>query len=236
MPEYHFGQHTIQYLIERSGRRRTLSLVVDPQRGLVARAPLRMAEARIADFVRLKAGWALRHLKRLELSLPQPPDLGAIWLRGEKLRLEVDPAEAARPRVRQLHEALIVSLPRAEAESGAALAAARGYAEAWLRRRAGSDLRPLVARYAAALGRPVPLTLIRSQSTRWGSCAPDGTLRLNWRLVCLPPRLAEYVCAHECCHLAELNHSARFWRLLSSVMPDYAERRRELREASSRYL
>ena len=48
----------------------------------------------------------------------------------------------------------------------------------------------------------------------WGSCDQKGVIRLNWRLIQLPPDLALYIVAHEVAHLVELNHSARFWNLV----------------------
>ena len=73
--------------------------------------------------------------------------------------------------------------------------------------------------------------LIRDQRQRWGSCAPDGTLRFNWRVVMLAPALAEYVVVHELAHLRVRSHSTEFWGLVSRVIPDAQQRRRRLREA-----
>ena len=72
--------------------------------------------------------------------------------------------------------------------------------------------------------------LIRDQRQRWGSCAPDGTLRFNWRVVMLQPELAEYVVVHELAHLKISSHSAEYWTLISSLLPDAQQRRRRLRE------
>jgi predicted metal-dependent hydrolase len=64
--------------------------------------------------------------------------------------------------------------------------------------------------------------------TEWGSCNHRGEIRLNWRLVHLPPRLAQYVAAHEVAHLVELNHSPRFWAVVEALFPDHAAARRAL--------
>lgn len=78
---------------------------------------------------------------------------------------------------------------------------------------------------------PGPIT-IRDQRTRWGSCSARGALSFNYRIVFLPDRLADYIIAHELCHLRELNHSARFWGLLEEILPDALSRRTELRDRS----
>ncbi len=71
---------------------------------------------------------------------------------------------------------------------------------------------------------------IRDQRTRWGSCSRKGNLNFNYRIALLPAHLADYIIVHELCHLAELNHSPKFWKLVARVLPDYAARRRELRQ------
>jgi len=71
---------------------------------------------------------------------------------------------------------------------------------------------------------------IRNQRTIWGSCSGKGNLNFNYRVLFLPPRLADYVIVHELCHLRELNHSPRFWALVSRAVPDYAACRSELRK------
>ncbi|MCX6795064.1 MAG: SprT family zinc-dependent metalloprotease [Candidatus Falkowbacteria bacterium] len=70
---------------------------------------------------------------------------------------------------------------------------------------------------------------IRDQKTRWGSCSRTGNLNFSYRLLELTPAAADYIIVHELCHLREMNHSVRFWGLVSKTVPDYERLRRELR-------
>ena len=55
----------------------------------------------------------------------------------------------------------------------------------------------------------------------WGGCSKKGVLYFNWLLVFVPSKTLYYVVAHEMCHLSEMNHSPKFWHLVSTICPDY---------------
>jgi predicted metal-dependent hydrolase len=76
---------------------------------------------------------------------------------------------------------------------------------------------------------PTKLSFRRAHS-RWGSCSSTGKISLNWKLICLPTEVQDYVIVHELCHLVHLNHSQRFWNLVEKYMP---ERRRIQNELCS---
>lgn len=71
---------------------------------------------------------------------------------------------------------------------------------------------------------------IKNQKTRWGSCSGKRNLNFNYRIVYLPPELADYIITHELCHLKEMNHSPRFWALVSQTLFNYRQLRRGLKE------
>jgi predicted metal-dependent hydrolase len=83
----------------------------------------------------------------------------------------------------------------------------------FLKREAKRDLEWAVIRHSLAAGVRARAIRVRDQSSRWGSCTPEGLLSFSWRLVMAPPHVLDYLAAHEVAHLVELNHSPRFWRL-----------------------
>lgn len=64
---------------------------------------------------------------------------------------------------------------------------------------------------------------LMTMKKQWGSCSTKGNLILNPHLVKAPKECIDYVILHELCHIAEHNHSERFWRLLTQVMPNWKE-------------
>lgn len=70
---------------------------------------------------------------------------------------------------------------------------------------------------------------IRNQKSRWGSCSGKGNLNFHYKIALLPEHLADYIIVHELCHLAQMNHSKKFWDLVARVIPDHKQRRKELR-------
>lgn len=71
---------------------------------------------------------------------------------------------------------------------------------------------------------------IRNQRSRWGSCSSKGNLNFNYKIVLIPPHLADYIIIHELCHLKVFNHSKAFWDLVTEKAPNYLELTSELRK------
>lgn len=68
-----------------------------------------------------------------------------------------------------------------------------------------------------------PHIRIMRMATQWGSCSPHGQLTLNPHLVKASRECIDYVLLHELCHLAEHNHSDRFYRLMDQTMPKWQD-------------
>lgn len=109
-----------------------------------------------------------------------------------------------------------------------------GQVAAFLREAARAACAEGCDRYAAALGRPVHRITLRDPRARWGSCTARGDLMFSWRLALAPRSVLDYVVAHEVAHLAEMNHSERFWAVVARLCPGYAAPRDWLRREGGR--
>lgn len=87
-----------------------------------------------------------------------------------------------------------------------------------------------VAHFAPIVGVDYGRITVRGQTTRWGSCSAKGNLSFNCLLALVPPEVLDYVVVHELCHRREMNHSVRFWAEVGRILPDYAARRRWLKQ------
>jgi predicted metal-dependent hydrolase len=105
----------------------------------------------------------------------------------------------------------------------------RGAIERDLRALAAERLIPRLKEFAARFGVTFTRVTIRNQRSRWGSCSRRGAIALNFRLVQMPPSVADYVLIHELMHLKQQNHGPQFWALVEQVCPAYQESERWLR-------
>jgi len=217
------GGRTIEYRFARR-RRRTLGLSIDAH-GLRVAAPLRAPWREIEGFLREKRRWILAKLDEW-VRAPKAPLL--LGISGESLPLfGVAHALEVREGARTVHHRpgqLVVCAPRWRALETLLR---------WLKLQALAALMPRAAHFAARLDRPAPPVRLSNARTQWGVCGADGAIRLSWRLVHLEPALADYVVAHEVAHLVELNHSRRFWALVSELYPEWRGARESLKLASA---
>lgn len=82
----------------------------------------------------------------------------------------------------------------------------------------------------------IPSFRVMTMKKQWGSCSTKGNLMLNPHLIKASKECIDYVILHELCHIAEHNHSEKFWRLLTQVMPNWKEVKAKLDDMAEMYL
>ena len=98
-----------------------------------------------------------------------------------------------------------------------------------VRENARDLIRARIEHFNAVYGFRVGKVFIKNHKSHWGSCSEKGNLNFNYKLVFLPAEIADYIIVHELCHLAEFNHSSRFWSLVERATPHHKTFRKQLR-------
>lgn len=97
-----------------------------------------------------------------------------------------------------------------------------------LKTRATAYLSQRSAYFADIMGVSYRGIKVNSANTRWGSCNSKGEINYTYRLILAPRDLVDYVVVHELAHLKEMNHSKKFWSLVSRVLPNYKQLQKQL--------
>jgi predicted metal-dependent hydrolase len=240
----HLDNAVVSYLFQRA-KRRSIGFVVGPD-GLVVRAPRWTPVAEVEAALREKAQWITRKLDESRQRQTRQHEARITWcdgvvlpLLGEPMRVQLDPDHAFGAVGAQLDgkeesaqgdgngplRTLRVGLPKAATPEQI-----RDAVQAWLMRHAREHFQQRLDHFAVLLGVQWRKLGLSSAGTRWGSARVDGSIRLNWRLIHMRPAVIDYVVAHELSHLRVMDHSPRFWETVSSVVPDYASLRGQLKD------
>lgn len=205
-------------------RRRTLCLEVKPDASLIIRAPKRVSLEEIDRIIRGKLDWIVEK-QRLARERYQPPvknkfvDGEEFFYLGDQYKLLVV-KDVDIPFVFDGRQFLFGERYHPQA---------RSQFISWYKREALSVISERVKIYAQGAGLKYDRIGVRDARTRWGSCGAKGSLNFNWRLIMAPLAVIDYVVAHELAHLKERNHSARFWREVGILMPDYTPAKKWLK-------
>jgi predicted metal-dependent hydrolase len=229
----------VAYLYQKA-RRRTIGFSVGVD-GLVVRAPQWVSLAEVDSALQIKGDWILRKLAssqdrelRQQQTALQWADQALVPYLGESIRLVLDPTHSGAAQLRPLERAAdaVVAELRLGLPKLADVGQVRDAVQAWLMRQAKDNFTQCLNRLAQPLGVHWTRLTLTTAGTRWGSARSDGAIRLNWRLIHFRQPIIDYVVAHELSHLRVMDHSPRFWDTVRSVVPDYADMRRALREDS----
>jgi predicted metal-dependent hydrolase len=235
--EIRLGECQVAYLLRRA-RRKSIGFTVGPE-GLAVSAPRWVGVSEIESALREKSGWILRKLgeqrdrqRRLEAARVDWRDGATLPFLGEPIILVLDPRVAGT--VLNTDAEALPGVPRLTLHIGLPQTAQPAQicdaVQSWLQRQARRLFEERCAEFAMRLGVKVRRIRLSSAQTRWGSASADGSIHLNWRLVHFGLPVIDYVVAHELAHLREMNHSAAFWEVVRSVIPDLEDRKAQLRD------
>lgn len=226
----------LHYRIRTSRRARNVRLQLSPGDGLTVVVPRDFDLRRVPGIVEKKKQWIEGHLRRFAdlpaagpkpaVPLPSTLDLPAL---GEFWNVDYQPT-------RTRFVGVLTDGPGRITVYGAVHdhEACREALRMWLRRRTREVLVPWLGRLAGEGGFAFNEAVIRGQKTRWASCSSRGTISLSFKLLFLDRDWVRCVLLHELCHTRVMNHSQKFWKLLSGFVPESETIRRRMREGWKR--
>lgn len=221
---------SFSYRIERSAKRRTVSIQIDAGE-VVVRAPKYADDLWISGWVKTKAEWIYPRLVRQLDSIRQhriDPQSGEVRLFGELYSLEHQRAVRASENKIDTHQKLIRLSGPIDHPTKLDVQLKRV-----LRNAAKQKLSELCWNLADTTGLHPSKVSVRDYKRKWGQCSSTKEISLNWRLLHLPSTIQSYVIVHELCHLQEMNHSVHFWRLVEQHCPDFKALREELKQCGA---
>lgn len=227
-----YGKRTIEFEVERKNIK-NINLNVRPDMKVVVSANPKVPEAYLIDFVRGKAAWIVKNIGYFQDVQPEQMT-GKEYVSGESFkylgkqyRLRVIEEEEEAVRYFQGFIELRVKDRKSKARKETLL-------NDWFRSKASLNFRdslnrvyPLVQKY----GVKMPEIQIRTMKARWGSCIRDkNIILLNSELIKAPKFCIDYVLLHELLHFRHRNHDTEFYNLLTTLMPDWKQRKEILDE------
>jgi predicted metal-dependent hydrolase len=204
--------HEIAYKVVRSNRK-TLALTIDSEAQLVVRAPKKLSDDVIRNFIRKKERWITDKQKHVS-------DYGAkqsvfILEDGENVLYFGKSYAVLRKEVSEITiGGCFINIPKSMTIENFAR---------WLKNQGEGIIRERVDYYANLMGIKYASVKMSEAKRRWGSCGAGNTLNFAWRLVMCPQSVIDYVVIHELSHITYKDHSAMFWMRVSTVMPNYKE-------------
>lgn len=220
--------------ILRSSKRRSISIEVHKAKVSI-RAPLKVAESVLLDFLQQKADWVRRKLaEQAQIVEAAPPTVeyktgSPLTLMDEQLTLVLGHgAYSAVTRVDDnLHVLLSQRSRKPEQQQ------IRELLGRWYQQQALRILAHKTSLLTQQMGLKYQQVTIKATRSKWGHCTSLGVIQYNWHILLAPEAVVDYLVAHEVCHLRHHNHSPAFWALVASACPDYQSLRLWLKRQSA---
>jgi predicted metal-dependent hydrolase len=197
--------------------RRTIALIIQPDGTLLVRAPLRMPDNIIHEFVENHADW----IHRKKVQIRSVPTLQKKEYREGDLFLFIGINYPLH--ILEKNQTKLTLLREGFQISRFQLPSARDVFINWYKVEARKVISHRVKLQSQANGFSWHKIRISSAKTRWGSCSSRGNLSFTWRLVMAPLEVIDYVVVHELVHTRIKNHSPAFWHRVAEIMPEYKQ-------------
>jgi len=229
------NNHSIEYKLIRSTKRKTISLQIMVDQGLVIRCPNKAKISDIENLIHKKTKWIVSHLQKYhdmnESKIVKEYISGDTLLYlGKLFLLNLLPGKVSRINLEQQNQK-INFICRVEKKEDPKYK--ERFLVKWYKLKLGTLISEIISSNKDQFQKSPSSIKIRSYKRRWGSTSGDGKISFNWKLMLAPFEVIEYVVIHELSHLIQMNHSKEYWNLMYLIDPKYKEKRNWLKKNGS---
>lgn len=224
---FNYGEYSYKYSLLRS-ERKTISLIIKPDKSLVVKAPLKAKRDDIEEFLKRKWSWMEKQInyfnKYNKKKYKKEYVTGeSFFYLGRQYRLRVRKSKDESVR---LYKGVIELRTKRELRNSSHN---KSLLTTWYQERA---MTVFAERYKLQLEsfsyKFVPQLDIRKMNKRWGSFLNNKKIYLNIDLIRAPKSCIDYVIIHELCHMRYKKHNKDFYKLLDKKCPDWELRKNNL--------
>lgn len=224
----------IDYQLIYSDKRKTIALQIKHGK-LIVRAPSYVPESKVHEFILKKRQWinekvnlSIGHSKIPLFSYQQGEQL---FIKGINKSFIVKLATSKS--VTETSCKIIVTHPQYNDNLALLKNDLTEQLEQWFCQQVNEYLKHRLTFYVERMLLKPASVKVKKYKSRWGSCNSRQQLTFNSLLAMVPSDVFDYVIVHELSHLKHMNHSAAFWQLVASQLPNYQEQKQWLKKYTS---
>lgn len=215
------------YTVRVSDRAKSVRLSLSVEAGLEVVIPADYDHHKVPELIQKKRDWIVRNQLKLDQreaffqsqaphELPDRINLRSL---GEEWQIEYQEVlTKSRAIAIQENKSELKLVVKGHIND---IEACKFFLKQWLMKKAEKHLFSWLRKVSIRAKLPYRTTAVRSQKTLWGSCSGNRNISLNYKLLFLEANVVEYVLIHELCHTVHMNHSDKFWKLVSKFEPNY---------------
>jgi len=201
-------------------KRKTLSISINENAELIVRAPKRISDQKIQDFINEKENWITKNQSVIKARAEDTAkDKNMLLYLGTLFPLTTDNDAK---KISFNGEEFLADLQNKEKTNKSL--------KTWYKNKFKEVAVPRLFYFAEKHNLQVNQVRIKEQKTLWGSCSSRNNINLNFLLIMAPLKVIDYVIIHELAHTIHKNHSVNFWNAVEEIMPNYKEAKRWLKE------
>ena len=223
-----FGNLDLEVQIERTNRKRTISLQVKDNK-LIVKAPRTASRQSLDDLIQRKQSWikkrAILNVEERKLRNRKFSDNEKFYYRGNEYRLSL--IFGGKEEVKISEGFLIVTCKDDRAMGSKEV---KTFIEDWYVRESTKILNTRTYEFAKKMKVEPSAITVKNYASKWGSCTASNKISYNWRIIMAPDCIVDYLIIHELCHIIEHNHSKNFWYQVGKYCEDFKKKRKWLRE------